>query len=342
MDAPIDRLLLLQTRWMGDVLLCTPAIREARHAFPDARIDFVTEAPGAQVLAENPYVDGVLVDRRTVRSRIALMKQIASTRYDAVVDFRTTNSTTSLALASGAPLRVGVRGRGPRKWVYHHLVARITPDVYAARHKLDMLGPIGVPVQYINDLSLDLPINRFQREEADRFWREHQLAEANVVAMTPISRERYKQWEPSRWAAVADALIADGHRVLMTSGPGERERVEEIVEVMSREPVWDFTTESVQALGALIERCSLWVGNDGGAKHVAAAVGVPTLAVIRWTLGEMWTDSGSAVGQIYIEEAPPGGCDLRCSRCSHLGCLDAIPIERVLETARTAIAAAGR
>src|SRR5690606_7310081 len=136
---------------MGDVLLCTPAIREARRAFPDAVIDFATEPAGAEALRQNPYLDEVLVDEKTFASRSALVRRVASAGYDAVVDFRSTGSTAQLALASRAPLKVGIRGRGPRNLAYNRLVGRLQLDTYAARHKLDMLAPLGVDVAAVRD-----------------------------------------------------------------------------------------------------------------------------------------------------------------------------------------------
>src|SRR5690606_18362158 len=136
-------------------LLCTPAIREARRAFPEAIIDFATEAAGGEALRGNPYLDEVLVDRKTFASRAALLRRVARARYDAVVDFRSTGSTAQLALASRAPLRVGIRGRGPRNRAYNRLVERLGLDTYAARHKLDMLAELGVEVEGVTDLSLD-------------------------------------------------------------------------------------------------------------------------------------------------------------------------------------------
>ena len=61
---PLRRILLMQLKWMGDVLMCTPAIRAARQAFPDAKIDFATGSEGAAVLEGNPHLDEVLLWHR--------------------------------------------------------------------------------------------------------------------------------------------------------------------------------------------------------------------------------------------------------------------------------------
>ena len=336
-----DRLLLLQPRWMGDVLLCTPAIREARRNFPDARIDFVTEPAGAQVLRRNPYLDSVIVDERTLASRINLLRRVATTRYDAVVDFRSTNSTTQLVVASRAPIRVGIRGRGPRNLAYSRLVDRLPLTTYAARHKLDMLAGVGVPVQYITDLSLDLPIGEEARRWAESLWDHWRLKGHTVVAVTPVAREAFKQWGVDRWVAVGDSIAAGGARVLLTHGPGEREQARAVAEGMRRGAIWDYETKDVEELAAVLERCALWVGNDGGAKHVAVAAGVPTVSVSRWQIGAVWTDATSPVPHVFVDRPPPQGCDLRCTRCGHLGCLGAVSVSEVESKVRVALQATG-
>ena len=66
-------------------------------------------------------------------------------------------------------------------------------------------------------------------------------------------------------------------------------------------------------VAAMLERCVLWLGNDGGAKHIATAAGVPTLAVMRWQIGPVWTDETAAVAQSFIDRAPPGTRPAPCS-----------------------------
>jgi ADP-heptose:LPS heptosyltransferase len=84
----VERFLLVQPRFMGDVLLCTPSIRALRRAYPAARIDFLTEPPGADALRGNPHLDAVI---EWPRERNALSRGWSLRgRYDTVVDFRST------------------------------------------------------------------------------------------------------------------------------------------------------------------------------------------------------------------------------------------------------------
>jgi ADP-heptose:LPS heptosyltransferase len=303
----VRRILLIRLHNLGDVLLTTPALRRLRAAHPDARIDYLTRASGAQALEGTPYLDEVLVyPAGGARAEWALLRELRARRYDAVVDFLSTARSARAVWASGAPLRVGVRGRGPRNALYTHL----TPNervlrVYAAERMVRMLAPLSVETAS-SDLALELAIG-----DAERAWAAEWLegaavfdGDAPLVAVSGVSRDARKQWGADRWAAVADALVEAGARVLLTYGPGEAEQAERIAHAMQCAALLGPARTSVRQLGALYERVALWVGNDGGARHVAVAAGAPTLAVMRHGIGALWTEPTPELRHRSIEGAP--------------------------------------
>jgi ADP-heptose:LPS heptosyltransferase len=251
-----NRFLLIQSRWMGDVLLCTPAVRELRRAFPEAHLAFASEAPGVDALRGNPHLDELLV-----------------------------------------------------------------------------LGPGW-------NAALEITCGDPEREHAARLWEAHGLEGERVVALSPVSRTRHKQWGAHRWAAAGDALAESGVRLLLLSGPAERGQLQAVAERMHTPVICDGTAANVRQLAAIYQRCALWVGNDGGLRHVAAAARIPTVTVFRWRQTPFWSDPDPSAGQVALEEPPPGGCDLRCDSCPHLGCLGALTVERVVDAARAQLARA--
>jgi ADP-heptose:LPS heptosyltransferase len=301
------RLLLIQLVGMGDVLLCTPSIRAARAAFPHARIDFLTDALGADALGGNPHLDEVLVYRRGLRHEWRILREIRGRRYDAVADFHSVPRTSRVVLASAAPQRIGVRGRGPRNLAYTELLPKVRDSVYIPRQKLRVLAPLGVDTGASVDCSLEIVIGSPEREFARQFWKRYGLDGADpVVAISPVAHVPLKQWGAERWAAVGDALVTAGARVLITSGPGEREQAAAVAERMKAPAIWDYGRTTIRELAALYRHCVLWVGNDGGPKHVAVAAGTPTLTVFRYPLGPIWTEDAAAVPHRYIQCRPAG------------------------------------
>jgi ADP-heptose:LPS heptosyltransferase len=286
---PSRRVLLCQPRWLGDVLLCTPALHALRRALPDAQIDFLTEPAGAAALQDNPDVSEIVLLPEPASARLALMRRMRRAGYDAVIDFRSTGSTAAVTAATGAPMRIGTRGRGLRNLAYTRLLQRETRPVYMARQKLDMLSPLGLDTG--GDLSLRIAIHDEQRARAAEV-----LAAAGVtrgetlVAVSGASRLANKRWGAPHWARVADHLAGRGCRIILTHGPGEREQATAIARLMRHDAITDYGSTTIRDLAALYEACALWLGNDGGPKHIAAAAGVPTVSVVRAGNGAVWND----------------------------------------------------
>jgi ADP-heptose:LPS heptosyltransferase len=322
---------------MGDVLLCTPAVRALRGAFPSARLVFAAEAPGADALHGNPHLDEILVLGRGWRKALQLQRDIRRRTFDVVVDFRSTGSTARVTALSGAPMRIGWQARGPRRLAYTHLQPRSGGPAYAGLKKLVLLGPLGVRWEGA-DPALEIALGAPERAWADRVWQAHGLVGKRVVALSPLSRTRHKQWGAGRWAAVADALVESGVSVLIASGRDERDQLEVVTARMRHEVAIDGEATSVRQLAALYARSAVWVGNDGGLKHVAVASRVPTVTVYRWKQAGHWGDATPDARQWGLEAPPAQGCDLRCGRCPHLGCLEAVGSERVVRTVQEAMA----
>ncbi|MBA2245508.1 MAG: glycosyltransferase family 9 protein [Gemmatimonadetes bacterium] len=312
----VDRVLLVQLRNLGDVLLCTPAVRALKQACPKARIDFLTGAAGADALRCNPHLDEVLVWSAERGARWRMLRELRRRSYDAVLDFQSHPRTYWIVWATGAPRRIGIRKRGPRNLAYTHLVPRVSAEVYQPRQKLALLSPLGVAIDPTTaDACLEVAVGAAERARAEEIFARHGLAgERPVVAVSAVSKLPVKQWGVERWAVVADALADAGARLLFTSGPGERAQAEAGARRMRNPAVWDYGPTTIPELAALYERCVLWVGNDGGALHVAAAAGIPTLSIIHHGMGPTWIDASPGSPHCYLEGAGPtpdgrGGID---------------------------------
>lgn len=302
---PPERIALLQLQYLGDVLLATPAIRAARQTFPNARIDFITLAPGGAALEGNPHLDNILVEPR--------LGALFRTRYDVAVDMQSMPRSALYVAATRARQRIGVRGRGPRNLVYTKLLDRQLGGGYMARQKLRLLASLGIDAER-SDTSLEIAI-----DEQQRSWARSKVAGLNapIVAISPVSRLPEKQWGASRWAGIADSLMNAGASVILTGGPSETEQVDAVVRAMTREPFWRYGKTTIRQLAALYAQCTLWLGNDGGPKHIAAAAGTPTITIYRKRNAGVWSDGTDR--QVAIE--------------SDTGRIDGVLPGRVLEAA---------
>ncbi len=321
------RILVIRLRRFGDLLLTTPTLRALRLAYPAARIDVLVAAGFHQVLLNNPHLDELLVLEPRWKGAVRMVRACRQGHYDTVIDLQSSPRTLPFVLATGAAVRVGWQKRWVRDWVYNRLVPGWDDPVYVARNTLRVAAAIGVGPP--PDLRLDLAISPADRARAAHLFERATLdPQRPVVALSVVANVARKQWPPEHYAALADRLIrTHGTQIILSSAVTEVEQVRAVVTRMRERPaLWNYGPTTLQELGALYARCDLWVGNDGGPKHVATAAGCPTIVIIKSGDERFWTDCVEAEDQHAV--VPP----------AHAGeSVAAITVEEVEKSVRSCL-----
>ena len=317
-----SRILLIQLRRIGDVLMTTPALRELRKALPGAHIAYLTEAPSHHVLAGNPHIDEVILWPRKggLRRAFSTLRRLRAERYDLVVDFFSNPSSAQIARFTGAARRIGFAFRG-RAWAYTDALP--LPELpYAAQHKLGLLAPLGVGP---GALAPEIFLGDAERDYAARQLEQLGVAKGDLlVAVSPVSRRDYRVWPAANYARLADVLIERyAAKVLFFWGPGEEHFVDAVRLEMMHRDLGDYPIPSLMEMAGLLERADLFVGNNNGPRHFAIAVGTPTVGVFGRGRPENWTPPGATIHPT-VERDP--GCKEACTypRCG-LECIRDVP-----------------
>jgi ADP-heptose:LPS heptosyltransferase len=283
-------ILILQLRRLGDVLMTTPMLRAIKTAMPGAVVHVCVEPASAPAVRNNPHLDEIVVAEPG--SFLRLAARLRRRCYDVVIDTLGTPGSANLAFLTSAPVRIG-RARPWRRRFYTHALSPAPQRRYSALDKLELLEPLGIR-------SADCRIELFPTDadcrEADVFWAALDLpGERPVVAFSPVSRRPRKVWPPGRFAEVCDRFVERaGLRYLPLFGPGEEPQVEAVVgRVRHRDAIiYPCPTLSFGALLPLVRRCSFYLGNDNGIRHVAIAAGIPSAAVFGPPDPVSWTPPG--------------------------------------------------
>ncbi|MFI5395132.1 MAG: glycosyltransferase family 9 protein [Candidatus Binatia bacterium] len=302
------RILVIRLRRFGDLLLITPTLRAIRLAYPSARLDVLALAGFHQVLTGSPHIDEVLVLEPGMGSWIHLLTTCRRRRYDAVLDLQSSPRSVPFVLSSGAPVRVGWKKRWVRDRVYNRLIPGWNDPIYVARNTLRMAAAIGVPPP--PDLRLELAVSAAERARAAALFEHARIDPARpVIALSVVAKVARKGWPLEAYAVLADRLIqTHGVQVVLTSGAAELPQVQAVVAHMRERPaLWNYGPTTIQELGAIYERCHLWIGNDGGPKHVATAVGCPTVVIIKPGDERFWTDCAEDASQAAVHALPQAG-----------------------------------
>jgi heptosyltransferase-3 len=272
----MENILIVRTDRLGDVLLTTPVSTALRATFPRATISWLVRPYTAPLLGHNPDVDEILIDRGESPGWLA--DRIRNGRFEAaIVAFPRWRIVRALWLAR-VPVRIG-----PANKIYSILLNRRIRQhrskgkKHEADYNLELLAPLGVsfkryPTRYV--------ATDDEREAARRFLETKGISGAQpLVVLHPGSGGSSARWPIEHFAALGDALMADGCDIVVTAGPGEdHERA--MGAGMSRPPVFIAGGGvSIREMAAILSRAALVVTNSTGPLHLAVALGVPTVSV---------------------------------------------------------------
>jgi heptosyltransferase-2 len=317
----MTKILVFSFSFIGDAVLSTAVIQPLRRHFPNAHITFLVGPHAFDLLTNDPQLDATLIyDNRGkhagLNGRIKLIKTLRREKFDLVVNLR--DSFTARCI--GAEHWGLVRGERER-----HAVTRY----------LEVLSKQGVGT---TDAHPHLHLTETEQVTAHRF-----LAEAGVtserllIGIHPGGNWEYKLWGAEKCAQLATALSKQKNAsILLFAGPNERKLQSQVADMMSISPIL-VKTENLRKVAALIAACDVYIGNDTGPMHIAAAVGTPVVALFGSTnhirsgpYGEKHTvvQSGIDLGCNPCHPGRnPGGCG--AGSCA---VIDGITVKQVLKT----------
>lgn len=294
--AAFSRLLVVRLGSMGDILHTLPAVTALRRALPEAVIGWIVEERWAELLcalseprsgprsARRPLVDRIhTVNTRAWRAQwlatqtweriAAALSDLRAPHYDVAVDFQGALRSAWLARRSGAPVVCGVRQ--PRENVASMFYTRqsIARGTHIVEQNLSLAEAVlGEPLQISK---IELPHDP-AAEKKCQDW-QHRTGVRDFVILNPGAGWGAKQWPAERYAEVARQLAADGWKALINFGPGE-ESLARGAEAASGGTAEAIGT-SLAELIALTRRAGLFIGGDTGPLHLAAALGIPVVAL---------------------------------------------------------------
>jgi len=314
--------------------MCTPALRALRSRYKDTYIAFLIEKESSDLLSLNPYLNEVIVvDKKRYKNPFYSLKQIWKVRknsFDLVIDFLGNPRSAYFSFLSGAKHRVGY-DYPFRRYFYNMVIKNDKTPKYAALTRLDALKILGIE-NY--EVGLDFFISDEARLFAKKFFEESKIDSKNLlVSISPTSRRRFRRWALERYARLADWLISQFNaRIILVWGPGERGVVEKVKYFMKKNPIISCKTKNLFELGAILERCHLHMGNDNGTKHIAVAMGKPTITIYGPASPISWTPPDFSRHKFLKKEVDCPDCDRIKHKCTKLSCLDLITVEDVQKT----------
>lgn len=275
------RLLVIQTAFIGDVILALPVLQSLRTWYPAAELVFLVRRGNEGLLANHPAVDRILTwdkDRNKQRNLLRLAGELHRTAFDGVINLHRYFSTGLLVLASWAPVRAGFSAHPMAPLIYTH----------ARPHRLSAPGetPIWHEVDRNRSLLGDGPPPATRRprlfpSDADEARVDALPEPSPRIVLAPASVWPAKQWPPNRWQELIAACRKMGPLAL-AGGPEDRALCAELAE--NQAGVHNYAGElHLLQTAALMARAAVVVTNDSAPQHLASAVNAPTVSLFTAT-----------------------------------------------------------
>ena len=286
-------ILVIDFGQLGDVVLSLPALRAIRERFPGARISVAAGKPSSEIVEMSGYADKVIaIDRVALRDGFKplsvlrifqVVKDVRRRQFDFVIDLHSFSETNLMGFFSGASRRLFARRPGRSldflaNFTPKPPIDRNDPDQHLVDRYLDVIKPLGITetsrlpklvTTPEDDRSIDKLLRKAKAESG-----------TPLVGLFPGAGHQGRCWPIERFGQLADFLIRnDGVRPILFFGPEEKETITRAREMFPKSTVI-LDKLSIRQLAAAQARLAVFVSNDTGPVHIAAAVGTPLVVLI--------------------------------------------------------------
>jgi heptosyltransferase-2 len=283
------KIVVRATNWVGDAIMALPALRALRRRFPEAQIAVVARPYVADIYRDQAVCDALIpYDSRGPQGgfsgRERLAGELRAQGFDVALLLQNAFDAAWLAWRAGIPERVGYARDGRSLMLTKAVPVPKRGEIPAHEqfYYLELLRRAGWLDGLSGETSISLTVASESRQQAG----ESLLAAGSrprvfrVAIGAGASYGSAKCWPPERFAEVANRLTEHFDADVVLFGAVAEKAVSSAIAAAMRRPPIDLTGKTVIAdLPALLSQCHLFIGNDSGAMHVAAAVGLPVVAV---------------------------------------------------------------
>ncbi|MEZ5347073.1 MAG: glycosyltransferase family 9 protein [Pyrinomonadaceae bacterium] len=357
-----ERILVVRLRSIGDTVLTTPSLISLRKFLPKARIDILLEDWVAPVMDGFDAVDNVITVSKSAKDRAIVARKLRSEKYDVAFNLHGGTTATFFVRASGAKHRVGYSNYR-YSFLYNHLLSSSADfwekeKTHSAEQQLALLGFVGVPVKERPKSFLAVTENASSsliRKITAKTQRRNGIDESGAVnaesaagslgsiegeeilsasdstiaLLHPVAAFATKQWDTEKFARIAEFLSEKGFRVAAVGTEKERTVLEKLKD-LSKAEVITFDDLTLPEITALASRSAIFIGNDSGIAHIAAAVKTPSVVIFGSSNRDHWRPWTDAPNEIVYEEFSCQPCPgYVCEEFAEPKCILSVNVEDV-------------
>ncbi|HEU4716257.1 MAG TPA: glycosyltransferase family 9 protein [Bacteroidia bacterium] len=274
----MNRILLIQTAFTGDVVLATPLIEKLHRFYPGAKIDFLLKKGNEGLLTGHPLLDEVLIfDKKNgkLKNLFSLLRRIRRKKYDVVVNMHRFGSSGFLTAFSGAEEKIGFDKNPWSRFFTKRIAHEIGNGKHEVRRNLEL-------IQHLTDSQPERP--KLYPSEADYKHVSFHKSSGKYVCMAPTSVWFTKQWPEEKWVELIK-LVPREFRIFLLGAPSDNKTCEDILRNSRHGNIANLAGHlSFLQSAALMESASMNFVNDSAPMHFASAMNAPVTAIFCSTV----------------------------------------------------------
>jgi len=333
----VEKILIRGPNWVGDAVLAIPAMKAVRHHFPNAEITLLVRPWVAGLFTSAPFVDKVWSEEKPsgLAEWTRMARAIRTGSFDLGLLLPNSFESALMMFLGRVPRRIGYATDG-RRWMLTNSIAPAAAHQHQVHYYLDLVKTLSAKTE---TPSIEIKAASAERTEARTLLKAEGIAnDAKFLVLNPgAAYGSAKRWNEERFAAVADTLAGELNlSVVLIGSEKERPIAEQIRAVMKTRSAVLTGKTSLETLIGVLAESSLMVTNDSGPMHIAAALGVPTVAVFGSTDERVTGPYGPRARIVkHVVECSP--CLLRECPIDHR-CMTRVTVENVCTAARELLA----
>lgn len=338
-------MLFIRLRNLGEAVLDTANLRALKRYRPDLQITSLVEAIYTDLYEADPDIEAIPLTRgqqdkrSSLSSRLSIIQAIRQQKFTAVINLHGGPTSAQLTFLSGAKHRIGAAhfrngyAYNLRVPAAEEILARA--DLHSVESQFGWFKWLGLPDEQPGPTELFVAPSKRDAARAKLNAAGIDITQPYAI-LAPTNEFYTKRWLPERYAVIAERLLARGFQIVLTGAPTAEQIAQvESVQAATAQKLAALTSLNIGELVAAIADASLFVGNDSGPAHIAAAVKTPLVVLfgpassVRWRPWAKSLDSRAELVQNYFACNP---CAMyTCTEYTEPECIRSLTVEQVMQ-----------
>ncbi|MBU1121861.1 MAG: lipopolysaccharide heptosyltransferase II [Candidatus Omnitrophica bacterium] len=334
----MEKVLIVSVNWLGDAIMMTPIPRALKEKNPSLEVSVLAPQRVAGVFRNNPYVDEVIpfdddALKKSFIEKLALVRTLRQKKFDMAFLVHRSFSRALICWGAGIKHRIGY-ARPKNFFILTKKIPEPTKALHRQDYYLHLFEKVGIKIHHRQP---QIYISKKAEDKINHFLQPIRRKHSIFIGINPSANWTLKRWPAANFAYLADKLIAELNCAVFFIGTYKDKNItNQVLEKMHHTSYDMCGKTTLDELAALITNFNLFISNDSGPAHLAAALDIKTIALFGPTSSKITAPRGNHVKIICGSTTQKAECKVPCYnlKCKNNVCMQSIDRNDVLDAAK--------